>query len=159
MRMLNGFLFGTAFFALSACFGGGDYIPLGEVLEVKRGDRLLVPMTFIDPHSPPRSFELLGIRCADPDAGELVEAYHGVLARETAADWCLNRQITLERPLVLANGLMDRSQGWAREPRSGEYLHELLLRQGLARADLQGRDLGDKGRRIVALEDEARAAG
>lgn len=144
---------------MSACLGG-SYTPVGKVVKVKTGDQVIIPMTFIDPHSPPRDFQLLAIQCPDPeDDKNLAEAYYGVLARSLTESWVEGRTVTLVRPLVKPGGLMDRSTGWIKDPKTGEYLHEVLLKAGLARGLSGDGELGEIGARIVQLEAQARSQG
>lgn len=130
--------------------------PRGYIKDVQRGDVLVVPSTFTDSNSLEMNMRLLGVICPDVDSGELVEAYYGSLAKKFTEKWVEKRLVRLERPLKKPNGLRNRRLGFVVDAESKEYLHEDLLKAGLARAYFDGREFKEKGPRILLLEAEAK---
>jgi len=129
----------------------------GFVLDVThRGDILRVPSVFVNPHSHPRKMRLLGIRCASVESGTLKEAYFAALARKFSMTWTKNREVILELPIKNSKGTAIRKTGYIKDFKTKDYLHELLLEKGLAVVDLQDRELGLRGERILMLEKKAK---
>jgi endonuclease YncB( thermonuclease family) len=143
------------FIGLSACQGTK---PKGKILKVHAGDVFEVPSTFSAAHSVPMRVKLLAVSCPRVDSNELIEAYYGALALNFSKKWIKNKWVFLERPVKKSSGLPQRKFAFVQDSKSKEYLHEVLVSEGLAQVDFQSRDFGEKNSRLLALEKEAVSA-
>lgn len=138
---------------VSSC---SDVEPSGYVTEVSEGCIFKAPYTFIDTNSEQINIQLAGVACDDLDSDDLKTAYLGAKARHFSAQW-LKQRVILERPVQDGSGRPLRRWVFIKASQSGEYLHEALLREGLAFEAISGHDLGEAAVRIRTLEQEARA--
>jgi len=130
--------------------------PKGRITEVQSGDVLLVPSTFTDEYSRSLKVRLLAIRCPNEESDSLIETYYAALAKQQTEKWCDKKLVVLERPILKSNGRIDRHLVFVKDSESGNYLHEMLLKKGLAEADFQGRVFPGKNEKIKELEAQAR---
>ncbi|MGE4159010.1 MAG: thermonuclease family protein [Planctomycetota bacterium] len=144
---------GILTFVMLSCADGE---PSGYVTEVTDGVTYKAPYTFIDSASEQITIQLAGVGCDDMESQDLKTAYFGARARHYAAEW-LKQRVTVERPVRDTSGRLIRRWVLLKSVKDGEYLHEALLREGLAFESLSGIDLPEISGRIRVLEQEARA--
>lgn len=153
MNTLKFVVAGLLSLTLMSCTEGE---PSGYVTEVTDGVTYKAPYTFIDSASEQITIQLAGVGCDDIESQDLKTAYFGARARHFASEW-LKKRVTVERPVRDASGRLIRRWVILKSVQDGEYLHEAMLREGLAFESVSGYDLPEISGKIRALEQEARA--